>query len=160
MVVSVSVTGLDVLKKRLSRIASAMLGPTVQRVSLAGAQIQTNTVQKHIIQQKLVDTGNMLQNTQTIADGQFSAKTVVNVDYAAAHEFGLKNQRITARQRRFFWAKHAETGDDMWKALALSTTYTIPARPYFRPAISEAKKLVRQAMARESLTILREAIGG
>ncbi len=160
MAVSVTVEGSELLKRKLARIASAFVGPAVQRVSLAGAQVQTKAVQKNIVERGLVDTGNMLQETQTVAAGQFSAATVVNVPYAAAHEYGLRNQIITDRQRAFFWAKWSATGDSMWKALALSTTYTIPARPYFRPAIAESKRAVTIAMANESLAILKETITG
>ena len=55
-----------------------------------------------------------------------------------------------------------ETGDEMWKALALSTTYTlaaVPARPYFRPAIDENKKEVSLAIKVELARILTRNLG-
>ncbi len=62
-----------------------------------------------------------------------------NVVYAAAQEFGYTGQ-ITDRQRRFFWYKWYETRNPMWRALALSVEYTIPAHPYLRPALAESRK--------------------
>lgn len=58
--------------------------------------------------------------------------------YAAVHEYGARIT-ITAKMRRFFWAKWFETGADMWRALALTKKafVTIPARPYFAPALAK-----------------------
>lgn len=67
--------------------------------------------------------------------------------YVFAQEFGLPNQPITPKQRRFFWAKFFETANSMWRALALSATYTIPARPHFRPGVDEAKHDAALAIA-------------
>jgi len=71
---------------------------------------------------------------------QFRVDVEVGVPYGAAHEFGV-TVTITEKQRDFFWYTFSQTGDEMWKALALSTTYTIPARPYLRPAIDEKSKI-------------------
>lgn len=57
-----------------------------------------------------------------------------NVIYAAAQEFGYIGT-VTERQRAFFWHMYAETGEGMWRALALSKQYVIPMRPYLRPAV-------------------------
>jgi len=56
------------------------------------------------------------------------------VPYAAIHEHG-GTQQVTAKQRRFFWAKAIETEKDKWKAMALSDTLEFPERPYLRPAL-------------------------
>jgi hypothetical protein len=90
--------------------------------------------------QGLYDTMALWESIEPRKVNQYRVDVRVGVEYGAAHEYGLENQRITDRQRRFFWAKWAETGDEMWKALALSETYTIPARPYLRPAVDTAKR--------------------
>jgi len=77
-----------------------------------------------------------------------------DIVYSAVHEYGLYNQVITPRQRRFFWAMWNQTKDEMWKALALSVTYTIPPRPYLRPAIDETR---REAM-RDTAWALRHKL--
>jgi len=56
------------------------------------------------------------------------------VPYAAIHEYG-GTQQVTGKQRRFFWAKAAETDADKWRAMALSETLNYPERPYLRPAL-------------------------
>lgn len=63
-----------------------------------------------------------------------------NVVYAWIHEFGGTIRiPITKKSRGFFWAMWYETGDDKWKAMALTpkTMFTIrmPARPFLGPAL-------------------------
>jgi phage gpG-like protein len=62
-----------------------------------------------------------------------------NSTYSAIHQFGgtLKPTiPITPRMRKFFWAKFYETGQENWKALALTKkkelkpVFEIPGRPY------------------------------
>lgn len=57
--------------------------------------------------------------------------------YAAIHQFGGETHpRVTVKSRAFFWAKFFETGNVMWKAMALKykvgdrMEIRIPARPY------------------------------
>ncbi len=78
----------------------------------------------------------------------FEVDVIVGVVYGAAHEFGV-TVTITPKQRRFFWAMFKKTETDMWRALALSTTYTIPARPYLRPAIDTRKKVAYDVIGRK-----------
>jgi phage gpG-like protein len=79
-----------------------------------------------------------------------------NVEYAAVQEFGLSDQEITDRQRRFFWAKWSETNEPMWKALALSRTYTIPAQPYLRPALEQSRTEARMLIIKSVTGALRK----
>jgi phage gpG-like protein len=79
-----------------------------------------------------------------------------NVEYAAVQEFGLSDQEITDRQRRFFWAKWSDTNEPMWKALALSRTYTIPAQPYLRPALEQSKAEARMLIVKSVTGALRK----
>jgi hypothetical protein len=95
--------------------------------------------QQNVMKQGLYDTMELHDSIKPIKVNQFRVDVEVGAGHGAVHEFGLEKQVITPRQRRFFWAKFAETGDEMWKALALSETYTIPARPYLRPAADEQK---------------------
>jgi len=92
-------------------------------------------------------TGALENSGKVVLVNQYSADIVFDIVYSAVHEYGLENQVITERQRRFFWAMYSETGEDMWKALALSRTYTIPARPYLRPAIDSHKGKAAHEMA-------------
>ena len=78
--------------------------------------------------------GDFPSRIKTRRVNQYRVDVEVDAVYGAVHEYG-GTFTITPRQRRFFWYKWYETEDEMWKALALSVTYTIPARPYLRPAI-------------------------
>jgi hypothetical protein len=92
-------------------------------------------------------TGALENSGRVVMVNQYSANVEFAIVYSAVHEYGLENQVITPRQRRFFWAKWYETNEDMWKALALSRTYTIPARPYLRPAIDSHQRQAAHEMA-------------
>lgn len=77
------------------------------------------------------------------------------VVYAATHEYGDR-RTVTARQRRFFWARHAETGKDRWKAMALSDTLTYPKRPYLEPALGDKLSDVQSVATDEILKALTD----
>jgi len=61
------------------------------------------------------------------------------VPYAAIHEFGgTIRLKVTSQMRSFFWAMFFQTGDEKWKAMALSKKrefiITMPKRAYLEPA--------------------------
>jgi len=64
------------------------------------------------------------------------------VPYAATHEFG-DTRTVTPQMRAFFWAKHKETEEDRWKAMALSERLTYPRRSFLRPAAGDATPTIR-----------------
>lgn len=71
-----------------------------------------------------------------------SYRRVIDVPYAAIHEFGgTITVRITDKMRRFFWFRFKQTRDEKykWMALARRQTFTIriPARPYIAPAVEQ-----------------------
>lgn len=137
------VVGLRDLNENLKRIAKVVSGVELADSLTKGAQEIVWQAQQNVMKQGLYDTMALHDSICTVKVNQYTVDVEAgskDVPYAAVHEYGLERQLITERQRRFFWAKFAETGDDMWRALALSTTYTIPARPYLRPAVDEMKK--------------------
>lgn len=89
---------------------------------------------------------------------QYRVDIEVRAPYGAVHEYGGTFE-ITARQRRFFWAMFVNTEDEMWKALALSVTYTIPARPYLRPAIDSHSWIAVQKASAELSRRMAKAAG-
>ena len=85
--------------------------------------------------------------------------TVGGTTFDASYVSATGTFTITERQRRFFWARWYATGDEMWKALALSVTYTIPARPYLRPAI-DAERTYAMALVADCLAYkMEKAVG-
>jgi len=134
-----NVLGLKDLTDNLKRIAGVVGGAALADSLATGAQEIVWQAQQNVMAQGLYDTMALHDSIKTRKVNQYTVNVVVGAIYGAVHEYG-GTFTITERQRGFFWAKHAETGDDMWKALALSATYTIPARPYLRPAIDEMKK--------------------
>lgn len=73
-----------------------------------------------------------------------------NSPYAAIHQFGgniKQDFEITPKMRKFFWAKHYETKDEMWKALALKKgrikrEFDMPARPYITLTEEDLKEII------------------
>lgn len=132
------VLGTEDLKGDLRRIAEGVKPPHVTEMVKKGADVILDQTQRNILERELYDKGDLYDNTKLVVDGPFTVAIEVGVPYGRVHEYG-GTFTITPKQRRFFWAKWAETGDSMWKALALSETYTIPPRPYLRPAVDEKK---------------------
>ena len=133
------VLGTEDLKGDLQRIAEGVKPPHVTEMVKKGADIILDQTQRNILERELYDTGDLYDNTKMVVEGPFTVAIVVDVPYGRVHEYG-GTFVITPKQRRFFWAKWSETGNTMWKALALSETYTIPPRPYLRPAVDEKKE--------------------
>lgn len=113
-----------------------------------GAWVIALQARDNAVEQGLFKSGELIDSIVPRRVNQFRVDVMVNVVYGAVHEFGLENQVITPKQRRFFWYQYALTGDEMWLALALSATYTIPARPYLRPAIDEKSHIATQVVGR------------
>jgi len=74
--------------------------------------------------------------------GQFVGILGSTVPYARIHEKGgHMSTIITPKMRKFFWAKFYDTGEGMWKGMALSKGIerNVPARPYLEPAAEDSK---------------------
>lgn len=154
-----TVVGAAELEAKFGQLLKAFKPPQVASIMLRGAQAIAEVIKDHILSQDLVESGDMYNAVKAEKQNQFSAAVSVNVPYAAVHEYGLKNQVATARQIRFFWAMWRSTRDGMWKALALKGSYTIPARPYYRPAIDEGKDEALNAVMREAASVLTRIAG-
>jgi len=152
MALQENVVGFKDLSDNLKRIAAIVGGAELADSLQKGAMEIVWQAKQNVMSQGLHETGDLWSSIEARKVNQFTVAVRVGVEYAATHEYGLEKQTITPRQRRFFWAKFAETKDDMWKALALSTTYTISARPYLRPAMDEMK--------RQSVIITGRSLGG
>lgn len=134
------VVGYRQLTENCKRISKIVRGAELADSLAKGAEKIAEQARQNVMAQGLYDTGALRDSIGVLKISQYRVDVRVRVVYGAVHEFGFTGT-ITPRQRRFFWAKFMATGDDMWKALALSTTYTIPMRAYLRPALDEKKRL-------------------
>ena len=165
MTVQSQVTGADALITGIQQYVKSVGGANMANALGAGAQVIAEATQENILEQDLYDTGELYDSVEWVKVNQYCVDIRVMAPHAAAYEYGYDGGKvvtITDRQRGFFWYKWHETGNDMWKALALSTTYTlaaIPARPYFRPAIDENKKQVALAIQTELARSLTRRLG-
>ena len=161
MKVRAEVKGSDDLQAAINRILAAIEGPAVQQVLLDGADVMKSGVQRKIVEQGLVDKGGLLKHVYVRPVGRTYSEVELRegpLAYVFAQEFGLLNQVITTLQRAFFWAKWFKTQDSMWKALALSKTYTIPAKPHFRPGVDESGHEAAQVIAAGTERLIKEAL--
>lgn len=149
-----AIIGLDELNKTFSQLGK-LFGPTadVTEHLAAGGMVLQDAIQDNLFGQDLIDTLALVESIEVVAINNRQVNVQTTSPYSAAHEFGVTVE-ITERQRRFFWVMHAETGDDMWKALALSETYTIPERAYWRPAVDSEQKRIGMAVAKSMLLAL------
>ena len=159
MQLQMKVVNLKELGDSLSRISQAIVDPQSGIVDALdkGATDHIVPQAKAYIYEKFDTSGDFPSAVKTRKINQFRVDVIVERIYAAVHEYG-GSFPVTDKQRGFFWAKHMETGDDMWKALALSTTYTIPPRPYLRPAIDEKQQAAIKAAAWELRHTIAKAV--
>lgn len=84
-------------------------------------------------------TKGLISTIEVRPYGGRSVLITANSPYAAIHQFGgivAPIIRITPKMRKFFWAKFYTTGQENWKAFALTKkkelrpVVQIPARPY------------------------------
>jgi len=125
-------------EKKIVALGHAIPGSDLADCIEDGAWVIALQARDNAVAKGLFDTGNLIDGIKPRKINQYRVDVRVDAVYGAAHEFGVTVE-ITPRQRRFFWAKWSETRNPMWKALALSATYTIPERAYLRPAIDEMK---------------------
>jgi phage gpG-like protein len=86
----------------------------------------------------LVDKGTLRASGVATSGADFAQVTAGRgIASAAIHQYGgVTHPRVTEKSRAFFWAKWFETGETMWKAMALkykvgdTMEIRIPARPY------------------------------
>lgn len=93
----------------------------------------------------------LMSTIEVRPQGRSSIVVSANSPYAAIHQFGgtLKPSiPITKKTRKFFWAKFYESGQDKWKALALTKkkelrpTIKIPARPYITLTEEDLEEII------------------
>lgn len=95
--------------------------------------------------------------------------------YAAIHEYGGKIQakkKVSSVRRKkevfameqFFWAKFKETGSPYYRNLALRINeygfVTVPARPYFEPALKEFEDSGFDALLEQIMQPIAQIING
>ena len=154
------VTGVKELTGYFRGLAKEAPGKLTAAAVHAGAEVILEAAKENVRANFENQTGALENSGKVVMINQYTADIEFDIVYSAVHEYGLDNQVITERQRGFFWAKWYETSEGMWKALALSTTYTIPARPYLRPAVDSHRgkaaavmgKALRHEMAKSRPT--------
>jgi len=141
------VTGVKELTGYFRQLAKEASGKISAAAVRAGAEVILDAAKANVRATFEHQTGALENSGKVVLINQYTADVEFDIVYSAVHEYGLENQVITPKQRRFFWAMYGETGEEMWKALALSYSYTIPARPYLRPAIDSHRDKAAHEMA-------------
>lgn len=137
------VEGLDELNAAFNELLDIDMTDSIK----AGVEGELIPETRRNIRAKFDTTGDFPSRVQSEVMGKCRVDMIVRAIYGAVQEYGGTFE-ITPRQRRFFWAMWYETENEMWKALALSVTYTIPPRPYVRPAVdSKAKATMAEVSA-------------
>jgi len=122
--------GYEDFSMTMKSVMRSLAPPNLAACLYAGGVVILHGIQENILEQELYKEGNLYDGVTVVKVNQYQVGLLVKgpaAEYWAVHEFGYTGH-ITPKQRAFFWAKHIETGDDMWKALALSTDYTIRYR--------------------------------
>lgn len=132
----VEVYGLKSLGRKFAQAAKVGAPPVITEALIEGAEEIRDQIKHNIlVEQHLYDEGDMYESVR-LDVSPYAISILVDFP-GVVHEYGLEDQEITDKQRKFFWAKWYETGEKMWKCLALSESYTIPPRPFVRPAFED-----------------------
>lgn len=148
------VMGLSQLESKLKRIARAVSPQGHLADALAdGATPVLEEARENILELQLWQSGDLYDSGKVVKVNQFRVDVEFRVVYAAIHEYGgTIKVPVTAKSRAYFWWRHRVTGDDKWKAMALSKKshfiVKIPARPYLRPAVQSTKDDVATFVAK------------
>lgn len=148
MRLQMKVIGLKDLNAKLARVSQSVVDPRsgiVEALDQGARDEIVPQVRAHIYE-NFDTTGDFPSAVTTRKINQFRVDVLVERIYAAVHEYG-GTFPVTSRQRAYFWWRYMATGEGMWRALALSSSYTIPPRPYLRPAIDEKQQAAIQAAA-------------
>ena len=108
MAYQIEVLGLKDLEKNLKAIAKVIGGAELADSLAKGAMEIVWEAQKNVMAQGLYDTMALWKSIHPKKVNQYRVDIEVDVVYGAVHEYGLSNQVITNKQRRFFWAKYAQ----------------------------------------------------
>jgi len=158
--VSTDVTGVKGLQQKFRAMAKRVGGGERAEMCLRGAEVIAEETRQNILRQDLIESWALYNSVEAFKVNQWTAGVSVGKGsvarfYAATHEYGLDNQPITERQRRYFLWRCSE-GEEMFCAMANKSTYTIPRRPYFGPALMSARSEAYDVMADYLLSILKE----
>ena len=98
--------------------------------------------------QALSDTSSLVKSIQ-VDFKQEGNKWIIELSelgYGKFHEYGAKIT-VTAKSKKFFWAKYKETGNQIWKNMALTK------KPYFVLPVRSHLALTKDDMKEIGLTI-------
>lgn len=106
----------------------------------------------------LVSTGRLRRSIRVVRWGPNFVTVGTSSKYARIHnQGGIITQKVTKRQRAFFWAMFYRTGNDAFKAAALSKTIRvrIPRRKFIG-ASSDLSKEIERLVKFQILKIFRK----
>lgn len=94
----------------------------------------------------LVATSNLLESLQTMrGSNQYQIIFGTYAQYAKIHnEGGTLTIPITVKSRKFFWYMFKKTGDDKWKAMALTKKTVMKVKMPKRQFIGESEVLMNE----------------
>ena len=149
---TIVVLGDKELSQKLNAINQDITNEGLRTGLKAGGLLMTGYVKRNIVEQKLVDTGNLLNSIGlkdvALYDGGGYVNVGTNVVYARIHEFGGVIKPVRAKMLSWI---DKETGKRIFAHKAV-----IPARPYMRPAIESHKDDV----AKTVIYYLKKAVMG
>lgn len=137
--IRIELTGVDELMEKLNRIDKSFRNEAGRAVVTAGAEVINAQTQVNINETfSERNTGGLKNSVTTVADGSKpEARVEVRKVYARIQEYGGTIKPV--RAKLLHWV---EDGQDIF-----ARSVTLPARPYFRPAIESSEEKVVKAMS-------------
>jgi len=137
--IKIELTGVDELIEKLNQIDKSFRNEAGRAIVTAGAEVINAQTQVNINETfSERNTGGLKNSVTTVADGSKpEARVEVRKVYARIQEYGGTIKPV--RARLLHWV---EDGQDIF-----ARSVTLPARPYFRPAIESSESAVVKAMS-------------
>lgn len=141
------------LRTRSGRLAASVV--SAWRFSQSGLPHDVNTGMRR--KQLISGEGTKESIRQvTVTGGKIEGTIGSKVPYAEIHEKGgTTHPTITPKSRGYFWHVYMETGDDKWKAMALTKkdafNVVLKPRPYLKPAVDEVKKTTMDKIFKKTI---------
>ena len=141
------VSGTLELTQNLQKLVELVSGEELEHALMQGGFVVEAAAKQNVTEQDLIDTGNLRDGIKAEPVTHELVEIGPQAEYGAIHEFGGEvHPRVTNAMRRWAWAMYYETGEGLYKGIALTEkaqlNITIPARPYLRPALDENEELV------------------
>jgi hypothetical protein len=138
------------VRRKLEIMATGNDTQMQAKLTRIGAILEAR-IKSGVLNQKLIDTGRLLNSIGYIVKQNSVTVGSFGVPYASIHEFGYSGaMKVRAHDRKITQVVGRKIDLQTISIGAHNRNVNIKARPYFRPAISALVPLIKRILASEA----------